>query len=55
MTHHFKTPSLNRRGALAGLFGAGFSVQFLGSRAVAAGEGDQIGRASCRERVFKDV
>ncbi len=40
MTHHFKSPGLNRRGALAGLFGAGFSVQFLGSRAVAAGEGD---------------
>lgn len=40
MTYRFNTPSLNRRGALAGLFGAGLSVQFLGSRAFAAGDGD---------------
>ena len=40
MTHILNTFRPNRRGALAGLFGAGLSLQFLGSRAFAAGETD---------------
>ena len=44
MTHILNTFRPNRRGALAGLFGAGLSLQFLGSRAFAAGETDLANR-----------